>query len=168
MLPKKYDFLRMTRELVFGRGGKLKVTLPTGAEQRAWVGSARVLTATTVLTAEDNGATLFLNSATEFETTLPAPFLNGRLTFIVAAAPASASYTIVSSASANIIKGSVYSSDLNAASDGDIEASGGDTITLVDAKAIASDRVEMFSDGTSWFAQIFVSAFDAATITTAS
>jgi hypothetical protein len=168
MLPKKFDFLRMTRELVFGRGGKLKVTLPTGAEQRAWVGSARVLTATTVLTAEDNGATLFLNSATEFETTLPAPFLNGRLTFIVAAAPASASYTIVSSGSGNVIKGSVMSADLNAASDGDIETTGGDTITLVDAKAVASDRVELWSDGTTWFAQGFVSAFDAMTITTAS
>lgn len=130
--------------------------------------AAEVVTATKTLTAGENGKTVFLNSATEFVTTLPAPALGLKYRFIVAAAPSGASYTIVTNGSANIIKGAVYSADLNAASDGDIETSGGDTITLVDSKAVAGDVVEIESDGTNWFARIFVSAFDAATITTAS
>jgi hypothetical protein len=55
---------------------------------------------------------------------------------------------------------------LNAASDGDLETSGGDTITLVTAKAVAGDRVELRCDGTNWFAYGFCSVFDAITITT--
>lgn len=130
--------------------------------------NAEVVTATNVITASENGKTFFLNSATEFVSTLPAPALGLRFTFIVTAAPSGASYTIVTNSSANIIKGSVYSSDLNAANDGDIETSGGDTITFVDAKAVAGDRVEVWCDGTNWFAHGFCSAFDAITITTAS
>lgn len=130
--------------------------------------NAEVVTATNVIAASENGKTFFLNSATEFVSTLPAPALGLRFTFIVTAAPTGASYTIVTASSANIIKGSVYSSDLNAANDGDIETSGGDTITLVDGKAVAGDRVEVWCDGTNWFAQAFCSAFDAVTITTAS
>jgi hypothetical protein len=126
------------------------------------------VTATKSVSANESGQTFFLNSSTEFVTTLPAPALGLRYTFIVAAAPSGASYTIVTNGSSNIIKGSVYSSDLNAASDGDIETTGGDTITLVDAKAVAGDRVELWCDGTNWFAQGFCSAFDAITITTAS
>jgi hypothetical protein len=126
------------------------------------------VTATNVISAEESGKTFFLNSATEFVSTLPSPVAGMRFTFIVKAAPSGASYTIVSASSANIIKGAVFSSDLNAASDGDIETSGGDTITLVDAKAVAGDRVELFCDGTYWYAHAFVSAFDACTITTAS
>jgi hypothetical protein len=57
---------------------------------------------------------------------------------------------------------------LNAASDGDLEVTGGDTITLVTAKAVAGDRVELRCDGTNWFAYCFCSVFDAITITTAS
>jgi hypothetical protein len=127
-----------------------------------------VVTATNVITADESGKTFFLNSATEFVSTLPAPKIGMRFTFIVKAAPAGASYTIVTNASANVIKGAVFSSDLNAASDGDLETTGGDTITLVDAKAVAGDRVELFCDGTFWYAHAFVSAFDACTITTAS
>lgn len=127
-----------------------------------------VVSATNVITEDESGKTFFLSSATEFVSTLPAPKIGMRFTFIVTAAPSGASYTIVTSGSSNIIKGAVFSSDLNAASDGDIETSGGDTITLVDAKAVAGDRVELYCDGTNWFAHIFVSAFDAATITTAS
>jgi len=168
MLDRIFRRVRIDLRLVLAKGAQLRAILPTGVEQRVPVPTARVLTAATTLTAEENGGTFFLNSATEFATTVPAPFLNGRLTFIVAAAPSGASYTIVSNASGNVIKGAVYSADLNAAADGDIETSGGDTITLVDAKAVAGDTVELVSDGTSWFARGFVSVFDAMTITTAS
>jgi hypothetical protein len=127
-----------------------------------------IVTATNVISEEESGKTFFLSSATEFVSTLPAPSLGLRYTFIVTAAPAAASYTIVANGSSNIIRGQVYSADLNAASDGDIEASGGDTITFVDSKAIAGDRVELVCDGTNWFAYGFCSVFDAITITTAS
>jgi len=127
-----------------------------------------VVTATNVIAANESGSVFFLNSATEFVSTLPAPAAGLRFTFIVTAAPSGASYTIVTNSSANIIKGSVYSSDLNAASDADFETSGGDTISFVDSKAVAGDRVELWCDGTNWFMNGFCTAFDAITITTAS
>lgn len=128
---------------------------------------AEILTAARVLLPEESGETFYLSATAEFATTLPAPALGLRYRFIVRAAPSGASYTIVTAASANIIKGQVYSADLNAASDGDIETSGGDTITLVDTKAVAGDSVEVFSDGTNWFMRGYCSVFDAITITTA-
>lgn len=130
--------------------------------------NAEVVTATNVITASENGKTFYLNSATEFVSTLPAPALGLKYTFIVSAAPSGASYTIVTTSSANIIKGQIYSSDLNAASDADFETSGGDTISFVDSKSVAGDCVTVESDGTNWFARGFCSVFDAITITTAS
>lgn len=147
-------------------GSMQKIDVATGVGVENY--PPEVVTATNVISEDESGKTFFLNSATEFVSTLPAPKLGMRFTFIVKAAPASASYTIVTSGSANVIKGAVFSSDLNAASDGDIETSGGDTITLVDSKAVAGDRVELFCDGTYWYAHAFCSAFDAVTFTTAS
>lgn len=130
--------------------------------------NVETVTATNVITAAESGKTFFLSSATEFVSTLPAAAAGLRYTFVVAAAPSGASYTVVTDSSANIIKGAVYSADLNAASDGDIETSGCDTISFVDAKAVAGDTVEVICDGTNWFARAFCSAFDAVTFTTAS
>lgn len=127
-----------------------------------------IVTATNIITTEESGKTFFLNSATEFVSTLPAPAIGLKYTFIVKAAPSGASYTIVTTSSANIIKGQVYTSDVNSTTDADFEASGGDTISFVDSKAIAGDRVELFCDGTNWFAYGYCSVFDAITITTAS
>lgn len=129
---------------------------------------AEVVTATNVITAAESGTTFFLNSATEFVSTLPAPAAGLEYEFIVAAAPSGASYTIVTTSSANIIKGQVYTTDVNSATDPDFETSGGDTISFVDAKAVAGDRVLVKCDGTNWFAYGFCSVFDAITITTAS
>ena len=126
------------------------------------------LTAASTLTAAQSGTTFFLNSATEFATTLPAPAAGLVYTFIVKAAPSGASYTIVTASSANIIKGQVYTVDVNSATDPDFETSGGDTISLVDAKAVAGDQVDLVCDGTNWFMQGFCSVFDAITVTTAS
>lgn len=128
---------------------------------------SEVLAAAKVLTRDDSGKTFYLNLAGGFQVTLPAPELGLRHRFIVKTAPTT-SYTIVTNGSSNIMKGHVLSSDLNAASDGDIETSGGDTFTFVLAKAVAGDWVEFESDGVSWFASARVSVFDAATITTAS
>lgn len=130
--------------------------------------NTEVVDATNVITAAESGKTFFLSSATEFVSTLPAPAIGLRYRFIVSAAPSGASYTIVTTSSGNTIKGHVLSADLNAASDGDIETSGGDTISFVDAKAVAGDMVEVYCDGTNWFASARCSVFDAITITTAS
>lgn len=131
-------------------------------------GKNEVVAATNVIDASENGKTFFLSSATEFVSTLPAPALGLRFTFIVTAAPSGASYTIVTASSANTIKGAVFTSDVNSGTDADLETSGGDTISFVDAKAVAGDRVELFCDGTNWFAHGFCTVFDAITITTAS
>jgi hypothetical protein len=130
--------------------------------------NAEIAATTKGLTAAETGDTVFLNLVTGFVTTLPAPALGLRYTFIVRTAPTSNGYTIVTASSANIIKGSVYSSDLNSATDADFETSGGDTITFVHNKAVAGDRVELWCDGTNWFAHGFCTVFDAITITTAS
>ena len=111
-------------------------------------GRMKILTATTTLTEADNGSILFLNSATEFVTTLPTPFLGAEFTFIVKAAPAAASYTVVTASSANIIKGLQNSVAGDAGDNGTAD----DTITFVDGQAVAGDMVRLFSDGTSWFA----------------
>jgi hypothetical protein len=124
--------------------------------------------ATNAITAAESGKTYFLSHATEFVSTLSAPAAGLRYSFIVANAPETASYTIVTTGSANIILGQVFSGDLDAAGDTDKETSGGDTITFVDSKAVLGDRVDVISDGTNWFAYGFCVAFDAITITTAS
>lgn len=127
----------------------------------------REQTAAVTLKNEDCGVH-FLNAATEFVTTLPKPEAGLWYEFIVKAAPSGASYTIVTDGSSNIIKGQVYSTDVNSATDPDFETSGGDTISFVDAKAVAGDRVQLRCDGTNWFAYGFCSVFDAIIITTAS
>ena len=106
------------------------------------------LTALSTLTAAQSGRTFFLNSATEFATTLPAPAAGLVYTFIVAAPPSGASCTVVTNASANIIKGQA----VNAAGAAGDTGTADDTISFVDAQAVAGDSVTVISDGTSWFA----------------
>lgn len=144
------------------------VTAGSTAEATTVRVPAETVTATNVLTKAESGKTMFLNSTTEFVTTLPAPVAGLEFEFIVTGAPSGASYTIVTASSANIIKGAVYTTDVNSATDPDLETSGGDTISFVDGKAVAGDRVRVISDGTNWFAQGFCTVFDAITITTAS
>lgn len=126
-----------------------------------------VVTATNVIDATEAGKTFFLSSATEFVSTLPAPKIGMKFSFIVTAAPSGADYTIYANGGSNIIKGQVYTVDVNSATDPDFEVTGGDTISFVSAKAVAGDRVDMVCDGTNWFAYGFCSVFDAVTITTA-
>lgn len=126
-----------------------------------------VVTATNVITAAETGSVFFLSSATEFVSTLPTPAAGLRFIFIVSAAPSGASYTIVTNGSANIIKGHVVSAE-DAAGSGDSETSGGDTISFVDGQAVAGDYVELFCDGTNWFAYGRCKVVAGITITTAS
>jgi hypothetical protein len=128
------------------------------------VDTVETVAATNAITAAESGSIFFLNHATEFDSTIPAPFAGGRYTFVVSGAPSGANYTITS-AGANQILGQVYTTDVNSATDPDFEASGANTISFVSAKAIAGDKVELISDGTTWFAYAFCSVFDAITFT---
>jgi hypothetical protein len=122
------------------------------------------LTAASTLTTAQSGTTFFLNSATEFVTTLPAPAAGLNYTFIVTAAPSGASYTIVTTSSANIIKGQA----VNAAGVAGDTGTADDTISFVDAQAVAGDQVTVISDGTSWFAKAFCAVAAGVTFTQAS
>ena len=110
--------------------------------------TSEVVTATNAITAAESGTTFFLNSATEFVSTLPAPALGLTYRFVVTGAPVGASYTIVTASSANIIKGMA----VNAAGVAGDTGTADDTISFVDGQAVAGDRVDVVSDGTSWFA----------------
>lgn len=123
-----------------------------------------VVTATNVITAAESGKTFFLNSATEFVSTLPAPALGLKYKFIVSAAPSGASYTVICAASGTLIKGHVLTNDVNSATDADFGTSGELTLTFVDGKAVAGDWAEFQCDGTNWFVQAGCSVFDAITI----
>lgn len=111
-------------------------------------GRHKVLTATYSVPQDENGTVYYLNSTTEFVTTLPSPFLGAEYTFIVKSAPSGASYTVVTASSANIIKGLQNSVAGDAGDNGTAD----DTITFVDGQAVAGDMVRVVSDGTSWFA----------------
>ena len=126
--------------------------------------NAVVVSATKAVAAAESGSTFFLSSGTEFVSTLPAPAIGLRYTFIVAAAPSGASYTVVTTSSANIIKGIHFSSAGDAGDSGTAD----DTITFVDGQAVAGDRVEVISDGTSWFAYAFSDVAAGITFTQAS
>lgn len=124
-----------------------------------------VVTEANVITAAESGSVFFLNSATEFASTLPAPVAGMHFTFIVTAAPSGANYTITTDSSANIILGQVNSST---GGNADSEASGADTVNFVDSVAVVGDMAEFWCDGTNWFVQAFCDADGGITITTAS
>jgi hypothetical protein len=119
------------------------------------------LTAASTLTTAQSNTIFFLSSATEFVTTLPAPAAGLMYTFIVGAAPSGASYTIVTTSSANIIKGQAYPASGAAGDTGTAD----DTINFVDGQAVAGDQVIVISDGTSWFAKAFCAAATGVTFT---
>lgn len=123
-----------------------------------------IVTATNVITAAESGSVFFLNSATEFVSTLPAPAAGLHYTFIVTAAPVGASYTVVTNSSANIIKGK----QISVAGDAGDTGTGDDTISFVDGQAVAGDRVEVWCDGTNWFAIGISNVAAGLTFTTAS
>lgn len=165
---KKMTDLLVTKKLTLGKGATIVATTAAGGTTAVGLGATETRAAATTLSADENGKTIFLSATTEFATTLPVPQAGLKFTFIVAAAPSGASYTVVTSGSSNIIKGHVVSSDLNAANDADSETSGGDTVSFVDGVAVAGDKVELYCDGTNWFAYGSCAAYNAITITTAS
>jgi hypothetical protein len=119
-----------------------------------------------VLTAADSGKTFFLALAGGFAVTLPAPAVGLKFEFLVQIAP-TGDYTIVTAgAPAQILAGLVIGSD---GGDGDSElAFTATTITFVAAGGASTigDGATLWSDGTSWYARVFVNlAATGATIT---
>lgn len=125
---------------------------------------ASEITGTTAVTAAQSGMTFYINNATGFVTTLPAPALGLRYTFINKTANTSGNHTIVTNASANIIKGNQNS----VAGDAGDTGTGDDTINFVANNSLAGDKVELRSDGTSWFAYAISRVAAGMTFTTAS
>ena len=75
-----------------------------------WSGNyAHDLTEASTLGSGDSGKVFFLNSATEFTTTLPACSGNAgfNVTFVIKAAPSGAAYVVSSASSSDYILGSV-------------------------------------------------------------
>lgn len=124
-------------------------------------------TAANTLTYSECGKTVWLNSATEFATTLPSPVAGCYFKFIVKAAPSGAAYTVVTASSANILIGGINELEVDTADDGPYDADG-DTITFADGVAVVGDYVEMISDGTSWYINGQANADGGITVTKAS
>lgn len=145
-------------------GGDLAVTGTTSLGATTSKLAAETVIATNVITAAESGTVFFLSAATEFVSTLPAPAAGLNFSFVVAAAPSGANYTVVTDASANIIIGKGFAADGNAGDTGTTD----DTISFVSAQAVVGDRVDVVSDGTSWFAYGFSAVPAGITFTTAS
>ncbi len=110
---------------------------------------AEIVTATNVITASEAGKVFYLNSATEFQSTLPAlstVSAGTRFRFIVAAAPSGASYTIITG---NSLENKIYGMvEVNGAA---VAAVTEDTITFADGAAAIGDWAQLDSDGTNWY-----------------
>lgn len=102
--------------------------------------------AANVITASESGKVFFLALAGGFASTLPAPAAGLKYRFVVSVSPTTA-YTIVTTSSANIIKGGT----IEIAGTASPYINNGDLITFVANTAVVGDWVELISDGTSWF-----------------
>jgi len=153
-------------KLKFNKNGTVVTLLDDGGSGvQGGSSSTEVVTATNVILAAESGKTFFLNSAVEFASTLPAVAAGLKFTFIVAAAPSGASYT-VAAASGTPIHGMVLSKDLNGATDSGATAGTGVlTLTFVDGKAQKGDKAVFECDGTDWYVTAFTGGnFDAITL----
>lgn len=135
-------------------GSLVGITATAGEINNVADASARVSTLTAaglVLTAADTGKTYFIDNATGFvAATLPlaSTAAGVNFTFINKTANTSGNHTIVTSASENVLKGN--QNDVGGAA-GD-NGTADDTISFVANQSVAGDKVELFCDGTSWFA----------------
>jgi len=118
-----------------GENGALKVN-------GVGVGGTKTLTADTTLTEADAGDILL--DAIGEAITLPAPTAGLRYRFLVVEQPATSDWTIV--ATGALVDGSVTEAGL-------VQLLAGETtLTIAFANALKGDWVELYSDGTRWFA----------------
>lgn len=176
MIKERIRRLVVTEWLTLAFGGALKIEVsPTVTrtityQQLANLLSAAsrgvTLTAASTLTSADDGKIFFLGAAGGFTTTLPAPYVGGRLRFVVKVAPTTA-YIIVSGSSANILRGGVNELEVDTGDDGPYQ-NAGDTFTFVANVAVVGDFVEFVSDGTYWYLHGQTNADGGSTLTQAS
>ena len=120
-----------------------------GLVLRSITSPTELVTTTNVITAVENGKTFYLNAVGGFTSTLPEPALGLKYTFIVKTAPTTA-YIITTNGGDNILQGSFL--DIV----GELSAiTNQDTLNFVADKALPGDRLEVESDGTSWFCLAF-------------
>lgn len=127
------------------------------------VRQVEVVTTTNAIAAGESGTTYFLNSATGFASTLPAPAAGLWYKFIVGATPpTSGNHTVVTTSNATIIQGNIATVPVDDAGyRGDDE----DTITFVASTALEGDYVEVISDGTNWYVSGMANVVEAITLT---
>lgn len=109
-----------------------------------------VLQSVTNLGLADMGSTIYLDNSAGFTTTLPLPMLGGNLTVVVRTAPSSGNYTIVTANAATILKGAQTPVDGNAGN----TSTAATTVNIVSGQAVPGDKIQFFSDGISWFADV--------------
>ena len=123
------------------------------------------LTAAHTVSVAECGTYFMLNSATEFAVTLPNASDAGAgwwARFYIAAAPASADYTVVATAGdGDNIHGIVVSAE-QAACDS-TTGTGTDVITFADGKAKQGDFVECITDGSNWYCVAYATEQDGIT-----
>lgn len=140
-------------ELHIGASGSETQVTATAAEINQGRGDTSILyetvTTTNVITAAETGKTFFLNSATGFASTLPAPALGLWFKFIVTTAPTSGNHTVGTDSADNIIHGQISTGEDAAGSV--VTAAAADIINFVANTAIVGDYVECVSDGTNWY-----------------
>ena len=146
--------------LIPAGSGTTEVTLQeaNGASRQS------VLTAATTLVAGDSGKTYFLALAAGFTVTLPAVAVGLNFKFFVQIAP-TGDYVITTPGGAQILAGLVHSSD---GVDGDSETAFTATSVNFIAAGGAStigDSVDLWSDGTNWYARAFCNISTGITIT---
>lgn len=125
--------------------------------------NVELVTTTNVIVAAESGKTFFLNSATDFLSTLPAPAAGLRFTFIVKTAATTTAHTIGTNGGADVIFGAVATADGNAS----VLASAEDLISLTKTATggIVGDRIDLISDGTNWYVSGLVSVAAGITFT---
>lgn len=115
------------------------------------------LTAASTLTPADSGKILMLNASAEFTTTLPTVSKAGagwNCKIVVKAAPSGAAYVITEDTGSDtnvIITNGINELEVDTNDDGPYNA-GHTTITFADGVAVAGDYVEIFCDGTNFYA----------------
>ena len=110
---------------------------------------SEVVTTTNVILASESRKTFYLNASGGFTSTLPAPAIGLKYTFIVKGAPLTA-YIITTNGGDNILQG--FFLDIV----GELSAiTAQDTLNFVANKALPGDRLEVESDATSWFCKAF-------------
>jgi hypothetical protein len=115
------------------------------------------LTVASTLTPADSGKILMLNASDEFTTTLPTVSKAGagwNCKIVVKAAPSGADYVITEDTDSDtnvIITNGINELEVDTSDDGPYNA-GHTTITFADGVAVAGDYVEIFCDGTNFYA----------------